>query len=205
MDEHVHQQAIKDIARLGGHVDTDDRVPGHPVVAADLGRSLVTDSVLVPLQNLKRLYYLILSQTLVTDRVMEVLRVHPEIKRLDISDTTITDGGLKCLKYGTSLEELYLGSRITDEGFRHVKALKKLRVLALEDTGVSDLGLRSIRSLDNLECLFLSARQVSSTSVRFLKELTRLQTINLLTYTNAPDDPTVGKLKQSLPNVRIEW
>src|SRR5262249_16179420 len=119
MDKQLHEQAIKDIVGFGGYVDTDDSVPGHPVVAVNLDRSLVTDSVLVPLQNLNQLHYLKLSQTLVTDKIMALLRVHPEIKQLDISDTAIADSGLKCLKYGKSLEELYLGSKISDRGFQH--------------------------------------------------------------------------------------
>jgi hypothetical protein len=77
MDRLLHQLAVKCIRTLGGHVDTDDRVPGHPVIAVDLDRSLVTDRVLAPLQDLHQLHYLKLSRTLVTDKVMEVLRVHP--------------------------------------------------------------------------------------------------------------------------------
>ncbi|HEY7427538.1 MAG TPA: hypothetical protein VH682_25115 [Gemmataceae bacterium] len=205
MDKQLHQQAVKDIASFTGCVDTDERLPGHPVVGVNLDRSLATDSVLGSLKNLVALHYLKLSQTRVTDKIMEVLRVHPEIKRLDISDTGVTDIGLKYLKYGKALEELYLGSKITDAGFRYVKSLTKLRVLALEFTDVSDLGLRNIQSLVELECLFVSSRQVSNTSIRCLKKLPRLQTIQLLAVGDLAAGPALSQLKESLPNVRVEW
>jgi hypothetical protein len=205
MDKQLHEQAVKDIVGFTGCVDTDERIPGHPVVGVNLDRSLATDSVLDPLKNLVQLHYLKLSQTRVTDKIMEVLRVHAEIKRLDISDTGVTDIGLKYLKCGKALEELYLGSKITDAGFRHVKSLTKLRVLALEFTDVSDLGLRNIQSLGALECLFVSSRQVSNASIRCLKKLPRLKTIQLLADGNLGADPAISQLQESLPSVRVEW
>jgi Leucine-rich repeat (LRR) protein len=201
----VQEQAIKEIKGLGGVIDTDDRVSAHPVVGVDLDRSLITDKVLVPLQSLKQLHYLFLSRTRVTDKIMDVLRIHPEIKRLNVSGTLITDNGLRFLKYGESLEELYLGDNITDKGFMHVKWLKKLRILALEESSVTDNGLRYISSLENLEYLFLSANQVSTESIRWLRQLRRLQTINLLGHSNSPDDAALILLTTSLPSVKIEW
>jgi internalin A len=202
MDEDLHHQAIKAIRELTGYVD-DERVGGRRVVAANLDRSLASDDVLAPLLNLKRLHYLGLAQTRVTDKVMEVLRVHPEIKRLNISDTAITDRGLKFLKYAESLEELYVGSKITDAGLQHLRGLKKLRVLALEDTQVTHAGLRRITSLAKLECLFLSGRQISGASIRSLKKLPRLKTITLLLESS--DDSAAQELKQALPKVRVGW
>src|SRR6516164_2103121 len=82
MEEQPHEQAIKAIRGFTGDVSTDDSVPGQPVVGVTLERSRVTDDVLVPLQNLRRLHFLNLSQTFVTDKVLGVLRAHPEIRRL---------------------------------------------------------------------------------------------------------------------------
>src|SRR5262245_31913709 len=116
----MDEQAIEAIRRLGGYVDRDDSVPGHPVIAVSLDRSLATDAILVHLEKLNQVRYLKLEQTRVTDKAMELLRLLPEIKRLNVSDTRITDKGMKYLKYGKSLEELYLGDKITDKGFQHV-------------------------------------------------------------------------------------
>jgi hypothetical protein len=201
----MDEQAIKEIVGFGGYVDTEDSVPGHPAVAVNLDRSLVTDAVLVALERLSQLHYLILSQTLVTDKVMEVLLIHPEIKRLNVSGTLITDSGMKCLKHGKALEELYLGNKISDKGFQHVKHLTKLKVLSLEDTRVTAKGLRHIAALANLEYLLLSSRQVSTESLCSIGRLPRLKTMNVLGDGKSSIEPVVAKLKIALPNVRIEW
>jgi hypothetical protein len=205
MEEQPHEQAIKAIRGFTGDVSTDDSVPGQPVVGVTLERSRVTDDVLVPLQNLRRLHFLNLSQTFVTDKVLGVLRAHPEIRRLSISDTLITDAGMKCLRYATSLEELYLGSKITDRGLGHVRELTKLRVLDISETRVTDKGLRVLAALVHLECLFLASRQVSRGSIGWLQKLPRVRTVNVVGDVNSQAEPAVALLRTSLPRARVEW
>jgi hypothetical protein len=79
-----------------------------------------------------------------------------------------------------SLTRLYLrGTRITDDGLKHLTGLTKLEKLDLVETGITDAGLVHLRGLSSLKKLYLTETRVTKDGVR--------------------------NLKQALPNVEIEW
>ncbi len=82
-------------------------------------------------------------------------------------------------KHG-SLTRLYLrGTRITDDGLKHLIGLTKLKKLDLVETGITDAGLVHLRGLSSLKNLSLTKTRVTNEGV--------------------------GNLKQALPHVEIEW
>ncbi len=82
-------------------------------------------------------------------------------------------------KHG-SLTRLYLsGTRITDDGLKHLTGLTKLEQLYLVETDITDAGLVHLRGLSSLKKLYLTETRVTKDGVK--------------------------NLKQVLPNVEIEW
>src|SRR5262245_32041096 len=71
--------AVKAIEKLGGKVTRDDKLPGKPVVAVDLGGTTVTDAGLKELKELKTLQSLEIGSTQVTDTGLKELK---ELKTL---------------------------------------------------------------------------------------------------------------------------
>ncbi len=92
----------------------------------------------------------------------------------------LDDSTLERIAKHESLESLDLrGTRISDDGLGHLAGLKKLETLDLVETGITDAGLVHLEGLSSLKKL-------------------------LLVRTGVTEDG-VGKLKQALPNVTIEW
>ncbi len=82
-------------------------------------------------------------------------------------------------KHG-SLTRLYLrGTRITDNGLKHLNGLTKLEKLDLAETGITDAGLVHLSGLSSLKKLYVRETRVTQAGVR--------------------------NLKQALPNVEIDW
>jgi len=103
------------------------------------------------------------------------------IKKLTISGKTITDATLPLLAGLTELEELSTdGIQLTDEGYRHFAAFKKLRSLALfhpafrskEFTGS---GLAHLKKLPNLERLTFAGSTAGDAAMTAIGEITQLK------------------------------
>ena len=92
----------------------------------------------------------------------------------------VDDSTLARVAKHDSLKRLYLrGTRITDDGLKHLTGLTKLEKLDLVETGITDAGLVHLRGLSSLKKLYLTETRVTKDGVR--------------------------NLKQALPNVEIEW
>src|SRR5215510_11853533 len=76
--------AVKAIEKLGGKVTRDDKLPGKPVVAVDLGSTTVTDAGLKELKELKTLQSLSLSRTKVTDAGLKELKEIESLQSLNL-------------------------------------------------------------------------------------------------------------------------
>ena len=63
------------------------------------------------------------------------------------------------------------GSKVTDEGLVHLKALTELETLELRDANnVTDEGLKHVKGLTNLRWLMLTNTKVTDEGVKNLKE-----------------------------------
>lgn len=98
---------------------------------------------------------------------------------LDLYGSKVCDEDLAALKLLPQLKLLYLGPQVTDAGLEHVKCLKKLMMLGLNNTKISDAGLEHLRSLTQLTALHLRDTKISDTGLDHLKLLTRLTDLDL--------------------------
>ncbi len=102
-----------------------------------------------------------------------------EVVFAELSYTQVTDSGLSRLASLRHLETLMLThTEVTDAGLANVAALTRLRRLSLASTEISDAGLTHLAGLTQLDELYLYDTQVTAEGV--------------------------AKLRQSLPNCRIE-
>ncbi|MBN2380336.1 hypothetical protein JXM67_11105 [candidate division WOR-3 bacterium] len=77
--------------------------------------------------------------TVVDDTSLEQLEDLKELRYLNLVFTKVSDEGLKTVGQFRELRELWLtGTQITDQGIKHLSGLKNLRELWLNQTGVSE-------------------------------------------------------------------
>ncbi len=124
----------------------------HQLQRLDIGETAVTS--LHPLRNAVGLQVLWCDQLeSLTDRKAAALGGFPELRFLDLSWTGIADLTAKRLT-GTRLTKLKLiGTKITDEGLRHIGQIDTLEMLSLYRTEVGDAGLRHLHGLPRLRIL----------------------------------------------------
>jgi hypothetical protein len=113
-----------------------------------------------------------------TDASMVHVEDLKELRELDLGYSGITDAGLQQLRHAPRLEGLVLSPLNSDAGLECVAALASLETLNLNGTRVTDKGLVHLYELGNL-------RQV-------------------LLYNTKVSDEGVQRLRQALPNCRIE-
>ena len=92
-------------------------------------------------------------------------------------------------------------TRITDEGLKHLRMLRKLRSLHLERTAVTDKGIAQLAELANLEYLNLYGTKVGDRGLRHLAKLKKLRSLYLW-QTEVTDDG-VAQLRKALPVVKV--
>lgn len=136
------------------------------------------DDILV-LRRFKRLTSLTLRKTLVTDDAMSSLSSGFDcLYILNLGDTRISDATLVHLRQCTNMWDLDVsGTRITDEGLKHLSSLKGLTVLRLRDTAVTDAGMAHLASHPQLAWLDLSNTRVTPQGLAVLKASRSLEAI----------------------------
>ena len=106
----------------------------------------VTNELLAPLKDLKRLANLNLRGAEITDEGLAPISKQKTLVRLHLEKTKITDKGLEQLKELENLEYLNVyGTEITDAGLEPLHALKKLKSLYLWQTKVTDEGVKKLQ------------------------------------------------------------
>jgi hypothetical protein len=101
------------------------------------------------------------------------------------------------------VHECWIGFKpISDNDFRHVKALTKLQTLHLMDLDISDAGLAHLKGLTNLRTLTLYKIQVTDAGLAHLKGLTNLHLLVVANETQVTD-AGLADLKKALPNLDI--
>lgn len=104
---------------------------------------------LMPLTNLKRVDTLSLQRTKLTGDSIVPLSQMPNLTFLGLGETGITDEGLMAFDGSgfTELEILRLdGCPVTDAGLEHLKKLKSLMQLNLNETQVTEAGVKALES-----------------------------------------------------------
>ncbi len=95
-------------------------------------------------------------------------------------NSSVTDEGLKHLAALRSLTSLSLDdTAITDAGLVHVSKLQSLEILSFNNTAISDEGLRQIAALTNLTQVFANDTQITDEGLQHLSGLTRLTHLEL--------------------------
>jgi len=140
-----------------------------------------------------------------TDESMALVKGLPNLERLFLGDTQITDNGLRHLAGMSALKTVVLfGERpnpnITNAGLEHLKGLTNLEILNLYGTRVTDEGLRHLQNMQRLRALILSP-QITDAGLEHLEGLAGLRTLEI-TGTQITD-AGVERLEQALPNCEI--
>jgi hypothetical protein len=71
------------------------------------------------------------------------------------------------------------GSKLSDAGVRHLRHLRELHTLWLDDAGVGDLSLRSIGRIASLVSLSVSGTRITDDGLRHLALLPKLESLDL--------------------------
>jgi Leucine-rich repeat (LRR) protein len=158
----------------------------------DLSFGEITNQALAHIKELKKLQTLDLRNTQISDAGLAMLEELPSLKHLYLTNCPITDDGLVHLQK-LNLESLYVGgpppihtekgvliSPVTDKGMRHLKEVKSLQSLNLQNAnGVTDKGLNELKELTNLRELNLSGTGITGKGLEYLSGLKELRTLDL--------------------------
>jgi internalin A len=166
-------------------------IAGHKnLETLSLSDTALTDEELKHLTSLKALTELDLNNDPVTDAGIKELAALPlrslhlegtrvsgagfrdftSLRSLALSRSAMTDDGLKDLAGNKELDTLDLrGTRVTDEGMKHVAALP-VRRLDLHGTKVTAKGLKALAAIKSLSKLTLSNDQMTDEALRTLFE-----------------------------------
>lgn len=126
------ESALREIKRVGGHVET---LPGGPQWLRDR----VGDE---RMKLFDKVTGVALSGTKVTDAKLAYLKGLPDLKCLRLWGPDVTDPTLAHLRGLVGLQELWLThTRVTDRGMAHLKGLTSLQTLHVEFTLVTSAGL----------------------------------------------------------------
>lgn len=104
-----------------------------------------------------------------------------KLRKLTLSGNTLTDATLPLLAPLTELEDLNTNlSALTDDGYRHFAALKKLRSLALfhpswDSQQFTGAGLAHLKALPALERLTFAGSTAGDTAMEAVGQLTQLR------------------------------
>lgn len=128
-------QAITEIERLGGYVETVPVGPGWL-------QSIVGDEVMLGYDHVQHVF---LENTQVNDAGLVHLKGLKTLQTLSLSPQ-VTDAGLVHITELTTLQALGLSPQVTDAGLVHLKGLKKLHYLNLCGTQVTDAGLEHLQT-----------------------------------------------------------
>jgi hypothetical protein len=121
-----------------------------------------------------------LDSPTITNDSLDLLSGFPRLEILHISNASITNEGLSKLKELTQLHTLTLNSDgINDSALVHIRALPALTTLEFHGTTISDEGIVSLDTMKRLKKLWLDESKVSERGI--------------------------NRLREALPNCKIEW
>ena len=153
------------------------------------------------------LVYVDIQETYATDEDLLPLKQMRHLEHLNICANEVTDVGLAHLSELSKLKYLDAGfNPITDAGLKHLHKMNDLETLVIngtEDIGsITDQGILHLATLDNLTGLHLNSAQITDDSVRLLEQFQKLRILDI--GGTLISDSGIGKIRQSLPNCRID-
>jgi hypothetical protein len=185
-----HLQKVKDLRRV------------------TVGKKRLTDSGLANLARVKNIEDLKLYETYVSDSSLASLKQLPKLKTLclarnhELSDEALREvGRLTVLESLTVrgmprdgfLSTLDVAHPITDAGLAHLKGLRNLRELVLEDTAATGAGLAHLKGMPIRRIVITGS--AGGEALAPLSALSRLQTLSLVDGTLT--DVSIGEQLKS--------
>lgn len=127
------------------------------------------------------------------------------VKQLKLDNTETGDDDLKkIVDENPNLIELTLtGTKITDNGVRHLTQLKKLKKVRISKTAISNEVGESLAKISTLEDIDVSQTDFGNDGLAALKLLPRLKRLNL--YTTKINDNGLDVLKNFASAKTIVW
>lgn len=150
------------------------------ITSLDLGDSLVTEAMLVPLlRRQPNLHTVWLQGTAAGDGALEALAGKAWLNDVTLARTRVTDKGLAHLATLPALDELDLSeTSVGDAGLAHLASCPMLSTLNLSKTRVTDAGLEHLARMPALTSLSLSETPIDGSGLKFLAAK-RLTEVNL--------------------------
>lgn len=190
------QQAAEWIARIGATQRVNlGGVEKHVAKPAELpdGDWQITEICLYPLRfdtnvkldkisGLHALRWMRLFGCQITDEALQQMTDLPNLKFLDLDhNETTTDASLAHIATSfPAMEYLSLHSTsISDDGIKHLAALKQLQVLSLLGTKISGAGLKHLADHPSLRELFLGFTTITQEHVQRLSSIPHLETLSV--------------------------
>lgn len=173
-DEEEHGRAHSVFAlirRRGGRVELDDN---DVAVAVDLqGCQAFSDEDVHCLQRLPGLQRLFIGDTTVSDiglaRIGEIHSLKSLVLYGERPNPSITNA---CMKYVSQLHDLEIlnlyGTRVDDDGLKHISHLDKLRLLILPGPA-TDQGLQHLTQLKNLHAMEVTGSKVTEEGMAYIQ------------------------------------
>ncbi len=132
---------------IDGHVNTDSSMSGNPIISLYLGRTTLSDEVVLDLiKDLPQLKTLTVRQGLVCDRLLKGVKAMQQLSYLELTETNVTVDGLQHLLELPNLRMLHLNNIvITDQDLETFPPLYGLQFLSLESTNLSKEAIEKLR------------------------------------------------------------
>ena len=195
------------VAKLGGAADRTGRVSGS-VTSVTLNAS-ATDEHMKLLTELPMLRFLMIEESCISDKGFAALKGSRQLVYLEVASTTISSAKLRhllpthieCLnlrncrlrdlgptllvlcelqnQMTVALELDLSGTKIGNEDAVHLKALRRLSALNLNDTNTDDSVLAHLGQMPRLNTLELRSTQVTDEGLSHLSKLQKLHGLNL--------------------------
>jgi Zn-dependent protease len=150
-----------------------------------------------------RYYGFSFQGTGIGDSELPWIELFDEVEHIDLSGTRVTNEGLRHLHglHGLTMLELE-HTRVSDAGLAHLRPLTQLKVLSLSATRVTDAGLEHLVPLSRLEWLSLSHTRISDAGLEHLKDLPRLRYVDV--HASRVTLQGVEELKRARPSLTVK-
>jgi len=194
------------------NIGKNDRLPSdrfEMVFIGIAGRNLVTNNSVGCVAGLKELNFLYAEgNPQLTD--FTFLKALSNLVILNLADTGIDDASLAHMHGMTKLAYLNIGSnsrnQVTDAGLEHLRGMTSIQNLTLIGTRVTDSGLETISGLKELSHLAIGSQadqsEITDAGLAHLAGLSKLTNLTILK--TRITDAGIAKLKENLPNVKID-
>lgn len=114
-----------------------------------------------------------------SEQAMRYISKMHALNELSLRDTSIEDDWLVHLENLPLIHLSIYGSKVTDEGMKHLAKISTLRSLNLTETDITDEGIRNLKPLRELTNLNLTRTKITNDGARALKSFRHLRNVDL--------------------------